>query len=89
MKTRHLAAALALLLLASCLAHQPAVPLADVPGFWKGIWHGVVAPIALVLGIFSDVRVYAFPNTGGWYDLGFLLGLTVWGGGGCAARRRR
>jgi hypothetical protein len=92
--TRRNATLLALASLAALLAcaHQPDIRLftahADVPGFWKGIWHGLVAPIALVAGIFSDVRVYAFPNTGGWYDLGFLLGISVWGGGGGAAARR-
>jgi hypothetical protein len=41
-----------------------------------------MAPIALVAGIFMDVRIYAFPNSGLWYDFGFLVGLgTVWGGG--------
>jgi len=29
------------------------------------------------------------PNGGGWYDLGFLLGVDVWSGGSAAASRRR
>ena len=86
-----LAAVLAAATLLAC-AHQPDLRLftarADVPAFFGGIWHGLVAPIALVAGIFSDVRVYAFPNSGGWYDFGFLLGISVWGGGGGAAARR-
>ncbi len=32
----------------------------------------------------AKVRTYAFPNTGVLYDLGFLLGLSVWGGGAAA-----
>lgn len=72
--------------LAAC-AHQPDVPpVIDVPGFFTGIWHGLVAPFALVGSVFSDVRIYAFPNTGAWYDLGFLLGLGAWGGGAAARR---
>ena len=80
------AVVLPLLLLASC-AHQPSVPLHHGPGFFLAIVHGLVAPIALVASIFTDVRIYAFPNSGGWYDLGFLLGLSAWGGGAAAARR--
>lgn len=86
-----LSALLALAVVLAC-AHQPDLSLftsrAKVPGFFGGLWHGLVAPIALVAGIFSDVRVYNFPNTGGWYDFGFLLGISVWGGGGGAAARR-
>lgn len=83
-----LLALLAAASLAAC-AHQPGrLPFAEVPGFWFGIWHGLVGPIALVGSAFTDVRMYAFPNSGPWYDLGFLLGIGVWGGGGAAARRR-
>lgn len=75
--------------LAAC-ARQPDLParLGDVPGFFMGLWHGLVAPIAFVGSIFTDVRMYAFPNSGAWYDFGFLLGIGAWGGGGAAARRR-
>jgi hypothetical protein len=37
--------------------------------------------------IFTDVRIYAFPNSGGWYDFGFFLGAaSFFGGGGASAR---
>ena len=45
------------------------------PGFFMGLVHGVIAPIAMVAEIFSDVRIYAFPNSGWPYDLGFLIGV--------------
>jgi hypothetical protein len=77
---------IALTLLAGC-AHQPApLPFGDFPGFFSGIWHGLVAPFALVGHLFTNVRVYAFPNSGGWYDLGFVLGILAWGGGAAASR---
>ncbi len=50
--------------------------------------HGFIAPLALVGSVFSDFRIYAFPNAGFFYDLGFLLGLSVWGGGTVYAVRR-
>jgi hypothetical protein len=80
--------AAATVLLAAC-ATQPAPPIVDLPGFFMGLWHGAIAPLALVAGWFSDIRMYAFPNSGGWYDFGFLIGLSaIWGGGGVAVTRR-
>lgn len=47
----------------------------DVPGFFMGIWHGLVAPYTLVVRWFIDIQMYALPNSGFGYDLGFLLGI--------------
>ena len=81
-------ATVGLLALSACMAHQPPPQGGEAPGFWLGLWHGVIAPIAFVVGLFKPgVRLYAFPNGGALYDLGFLLGLTTWAGGGAAARR--
>jgi hypothetical protein len=44
------------------------------PGFFHGVWHGFLAPWALLLGFFADLKMYAFPNAGWFYDLGFLCG---------------
>jgi hypothetical protein len=83
--SRALVAALgASALLAAC-ASQPDPASYGAPGFFMALAHGFLAPFALIGGIFMDVRVYAFPNSGWWYDLGFLLGLGVWGGGATAA----
>ena len=85
-------------LAASCVATQPPLTEAQralgIPGFWKGFWHGCIAPITFFVSIFSDhVRIYAVPNAGVWYDFGFMLGI---GGfshgvhrGGAASNRRR
>ena len=67
------------LLLIGC-AYQPINTAYDPSGFFMGLIHGWISPIALVVGFFSDVRVYAFPNSGWWYDLGFMLGISTWGG---------
>lgn len=42
-------------------------------GFFWGLWHGLIALISLIWGIFSDIRVYEIHNTGWWYDFGFCL----------------
>ena len=71
---------LSVLILSAC-AHQPLAQIAsDDPGFFSGLLHGFVAWFALLGHIFNaEIRVYAFPNSGGWYDLGFLLGASAWG----------
>jgi hypothetical protein len=64
----------------------------EVAGFWKGLWHGVIAPITFVISLFSrNVYVFEVHNNGGWYTFGFLLGASmVFGGsGGGAARSRK
>jgi hypothetical protein len=89
-----LAAPLALLLLLAACARQVPEAVAhgaDTPGFWWGLWHGFVFPFAWIGSLFSPgIAVYAVPNSGGWYDFGFFLGVTVLGGGShFSARRRR
>lgn len=53
---------------------QPGVS-AETPGLISGLWHGLVAPYALILGLFTEVDIYAHPNAGFAYDAGFLLGV--------------
>lgn len=67
-------------------------PDGQVAGFWRGLWHGIIAPVTFLISLFNaNVGVYEVHNTGGWYNFGFLLGLTIifGGGGGGASRRRR
>jgi hypothetical protein len=43
-----------------------------------GLWHGMIAPITLVLSFFNaDIHMYEVHNAGSEYDLGFLLGVTL------------
>ncbi len=62
-------------------------------GFWKGLWHGMIAPVTFIISLFNKaVNVYEVHNAGGWYNFGFVLGLSMslgGGGGGAAAARRR
>ena len=52
------------------------------PGFWLGLWHGVISPVTLIISWFSDsVGIYAVRNRGGWYDFGFMLGVSIVFGG--------
>ncbi len=73
-------------MLASC-AMQPVPSAINPPGFWSGLLHGFTIFFSLVGSIFTDYRIYAFPNSGGWYDFGYFLGASAFlGGGGASAR---
>jgi hypothetical protein len=83
-----------LLVFGACTATQPRVMTAPMdgswPGFWKGFWHGFIAPITFIVSLVSDeVRVYAFPNGGRWYEFGFMLGISGFSGGVFAGSRSR
>jgi hypothetical protein len=76
-----------LMVLSGCADRPMGVP--GDPAFVRGLADGFLAPFSFVVSLFNDhVRMYAFPNIGRWYDFGFLLGISVWGGGGAAASRR-
>lgn len=79
------------LALAACAASQPAPPQQPgLPGFWLGLWQGIIAPITFVVSLFVEgVRIYAYPNAGRWYDFGFMLGIGGFTGGIFAGSRRR
>ena len=59
-------------------------------GFFKGVWHGWIAPISLIVGFFNDsTRVYDPNNTGWWYDFGFYMAVISGFGGLSLARRKQ
>ena len=72
-----------LVLLAACAAQQSGDTVApQAPGFWLGLWHGFIFPIAWIVSLFADkVAVYAVPNNGGWYDFGYFVGIVFIGVG--------
>ena len=80
------------LLLAACAKQAPdAVDhAANTPGFWWGVWHGFVFPFAWIGSLFDPkIAVYAVPNSGGWYDFGFFVGVCVLGGGSHFSSKQR
>lgn len=59
-------------------------------GFWWGLWHGIIAPVDLVLMLFrDDITVYAPNNNGIWYAFGFVIGSGGWGFFGGSRSRRK
>jgi hypothetical protein len=67
----------------ACVATQDAhAVVAGAPGFWAGLWHGLIFPLAWLVSLFTDqVAVYAVPNDGAWYNFGYFLGIVVFGVG--------
>jgi hypothetical protein len=77
----------AAILATGCATHSPG-QMMDPPGFFKGLLHGFIVLFSFIVSLFTDYKIYAFPNAGGWYDFGFLLGVMFFfGGSGAGARR--
>ena len=66
-------------------------PGATAPaGFWLGLWHGIILPISWIVSLFtSTVSPYEVHNNGNWYDVGFVVGISMVFGGPLGARRAR
>jgi hypothetical protein len=76
-------------LIAGC-ATQSVTEIQDPPGFWYGLLHGFIILFSFIISLFTDYEIYAFPNTGAWYNFGFLLGVMIFfGGGGAGTKCRR
>jgi len=73
-----------LLLLAACARQLPETvnQAPATPGFWLGVWHGFIFPVAWIASLFEpSVAIYAVPNNGGWYDFGYFVGIVFLGVG--------
>ena len=78
------------LLLTACASQSSGqVVQTGAPGFWLGVWHGFIFPVAWVVSLFTDdIAVYAVPNNGGWYDFGYFVGIVFLGVGARSSKRR-
>ena len=78
------------LFIASCAAGpNELVSTGTVAGFWRGLWHGLIAPVAFLISLFShNVGVYEVHNNGNWYNFGFILGILCHHGGSAAGRNQ-
>lgn len=73
---------LLLILMTSCATNEPVDECltGKTYGFFWGIWHGIIAPISLVISLFDEeVVMFAVNNSGFFYGLGFLIGSGGWG----------
>ncbi|HDQ44191.1 MAG TPA: hypothetical protein ENN17_01665 [bacterium] len=77
------------LLLASCAPGGGRYRKDRPAGFLSGIWHGWIAPVTLIVGIFDgNIRVYEINNSGWWYDFGFYIAI-IGGFGGLSLTRKK
>jgi hypothetical protein len=75
-------------LFAGCFPGGGSYSPIEPAGFFSGVWHGWIAPLSLIVGLFKDgVRIYEPYNTGWWYDFGFYIAVIA-GFGGIALSRR-
>ena len=81
------AALCAVLLWVDGCAYQPASYGHNLPGFWLGLLHGFLILFSFIGSLLTNVRIYAFPNAGHWYDFGYVLGALTFLGGSGASRR--
>lgn len=77
------------LTISSCMPGSVAMNEKSPAGFFMGVWHGWIAPVSLVVGLFNpSIKIYEKENTGWWYDLGFYVAI-ISGFGGISLSRRR
>lgn len=88
-----LAIVLLVAFVSSCFAEQSrlaGIGTGRQPGLLYGFWHGFIAPVSFIVSLFSEkVRIYAVPNSGRWYDFGFMIGISGFSGGLFAGSRGR
>ena len=94
-KTWRPALALSLALAATACARQPEIVVTpcDPPGFFLGLVQGFFIIFAFIGTFFdSDIAIYAVPNSGWPYNLGFIIGAALFfgmGGAGGASGPRK
>ena len=77
------------LLLSGCMPGDGSYVDNHYANLLSGIWHGWIAPLSLIRGLFNpDIRVYEPYNTGWWYDFGFYMAV-ISGFGGLSLSRNK
>ncbi len=80
---------LIVIVLSACMPNPSQTAGHNPAGFFKGVWHGWIAPISIIVGFFNDTtRVYDPNNTGWWYDFGFYMAV-ISGFGGLSLVRKK
>lgn len=76
--------------LTGCYPGDGRYTLEKPAGFFSGIWHGWIAPLTLIGGLFnSKVRIYEPINRGWLYDFGFYIAIISGFGGLSLSRKKR
>jgi len=63
---------------------------AEPAGFLMGLWHGFISLFTFIISLFKDdVTIYETINTGKLYNLGFIIGIAIFYGGGSKSSCKR
>lgn len=77
------------LAVSGCMPGSESMREKSPAGFFMGVWHGWIAPVSLVVGIFNPtIKIYESDNTGWWYDFGFYIAI-ISGFGGISLSRKK
>lgn len=62
----------------------------NLAGFFSGLWHGFILLFTFIGSLFSEnINIYEVHNVGPLYNLGFLIGVSsFFGGGGSASNKK-
>ena len=61
---------------------------AQPAGFFLGLWQGIIVILSFIVSWFdNNITIYQAGNDGFWYNLGYILGLSIALGGGARASR--
>jgi hypothetical protein len=61
---------------------------AQPAGFLLGLWQGIIIILSFIVSWFDpNITIYQAGNNGFWYNLGYILGLSISLGGGARASR--
>jgi len=83
------AAAFMAVMLSGCVPGDGTSGPYNPAGFLWGIWHGWIAPISLIIGLFDrNISIYEVYNKGWIYDFGFYMAV-ISGFGGLSLFRNR
>jgi uncharacterized membrane protein YiaA len=67
---------LIILLITACVPGDGKHTAKRPAGFFWGIWHGWIATVSLIWGLFNHtIHIYEKNNVGWFYDLGFYLAI--------------
>lgn len=73
----------ALFIMTSCAPGNERFTEVDPAGFWAGLWHGFISLVTFVISLFNEnVSIYEIENSGWPYNLGFIIGIMIFYGGG-------
>ena len=80
----------AILALSGCFPGDGVNYVGNEAGFFRGVWHGWIAPISLIYSLFNDnINIYEVYNNGFRYNIGFYMAIISGFGGFAIFRGKR